>query len=548
MSEKSSYLHYLPPVLWENEPPSPQLSLGRMLCIFEKILTGIDDDNIIGDSNRKYEPIETSITRLHKLFNPWTAPPEFLEWLASCVSLEFPKVENEYLWDEHQRRKITSEIVKIYQKRGLKEGLKQYLDLYAIAGKRPRIAIDDGSMILMVGPESNQLASINTLISRGAFIDKSGELLCEGIVRPQCIAIAPDGSIFVGDAGISTSPSIKAGIWHFSPCAPYKPDGLPSFPQRCGPSPWDLNNPGALVLPLALAVDSKRTWNLYVLDGVGTDAQTALYRLNSTDFTSVENIATREQLGTVHPVAMTFDINNHLLILDKGNPSVNIPPKILDVEILDGPPIQVTSTPHVLAKVKTPLSLLVRTDGFIIGDGCEQKQSTPGNLIKVDRNWQELPPLLPQLRKQNPLVAPTAIVSLDDDHLFVLDAGLKPYEPGNTSFLRTVAKPASVYSVDLSKSSSVVVPATEVGKLVYPQGMVKTEQTLYICDPGDPLSFSSSVVKWRMRPHMFGLVVHFSDQNPTNKSERKKILRNISDIANQEKPAHTLFKVVSVVE
>ena len=43
MPDKSSYLRFLPPVLWEKEPPAPEFSLGGMLRIFEKILTGLDD-------------------------------------------------------------------------------------------------------------------------------------------------------------------------------------------------------------------------------------------------------------------------------------------------------------------------------------------------------------------------------------------------------------------------------------------------------------------------------------------------------------------------
>jgi hypothetical protein len=42
MSDKSKYLDYLPSVLSEQEAPT-ELSLGSMLLIFEKVLTGIDD-------------------------------------------------------------------------------------------------------------------------------------------------------------------------------------------------------------------------------------------------------------------------------------------------------------------------------------------------------------------------------------------------------------------------------------------------------------------------------------------------------------------------
>jgi phage tail-like protein len=44
----SSYLKYLPPVLWSPRAPAGGFDLGAMLCVFEKILTGLDDGVAIG--------------------------------------------------------------------------------------------------------------------------------------------------------------------------------------------------------------------------------------------------------------------------------------------------------------------------------------------------------------------------------------------------------------------------------------------------------------------------------------------------------------------
>ena len=44
----SSYLNYLPPVLWSSRAAAGGFDLGRMLCVFEKMLTGIDDGVVIG--------------------------------------------------------------------------------------------------------------------------------------------------------------------------------------------------------------------------------------------------------------------------------------------------------------------------------------------------------------------------------------------------------------------------------------------------------------------------------------------------------------------
>ena len=43
MPGKSSYVQYLPPVLWAGEDENAPFSLGGMLRIVEKVLTGIND-------------------------------------------------------------------------------------------------------------------------------------------------------------------------------------------------------------------------------------------------------------------------------------------------------------------------------------------------------------------------------------------------------------------------------------------------------------------------------------------------------------------------
>ena len=64
-------------------------------------------------------------------------PRTFLPWLASWVALDFPTLQGEPLWDEYQRRKVTSQIAQVYRQRGLKSGLASYLDLYAVGPAGP---------------------------------------------------------------------------------------------------------------------------------------------------------------------------------------------------------------------------------------------------------------------------------------------------------------------------------------------------------------------------------------------------------------------------
>src|SRR5436309_10176791 len=96
-TDQSSYIRYLPPVLWEGDNPL----LRRLLLVFEKILTGIDDDVPIPHNDHVHEAIEVLISQNYRLFDPWQAPPQFLDWLASWVDLELPQV-----WDVQRHQYI----------------------------------------------------------------------------------------------------------------------------------------------------------------------------------------------------------------------------------------------------------------------------------------------------------------------------------------------------------------------------------------------------------------------------------------------------------
>ena len=71
MADTSSYLRYLPPVLWQREPPPPAIAGGAMLRIVEKMRTGIDDDEPGTHGGKTNEEIEAKIARMHSGGNPW---------------------------------------------------------------------------------------------------------------------------------------------------------------------------------------------------------------------------------------------------------------------------------------------------------------------------------------------------------------------------------------------------------------------------------------------------------------------------------------------
>jgi hypothetical protein len=96
-----------------------------------------------------------------------------------------------------------------------------------------------------------------------------------------------------------------------------------------------------------------------------------------------------------------------------------------------------------------------------------------------------------------------------------------------------MAEAAVVYNIDLQQQQ--ITRTTERGALVHPTGMIQDALgTLYIADQGE-----QSTRVWRATPHEFGVVIHFSSQRPTTQHDRRQIQQNISDIVNQEKPAHT---------
>jgi phage tail-like protein len=536
----SSYLKFLPAALWQNDPPASPFSLGSMLCIFEKFLTGLDDGPIVA-GDRQYDPIQKVIADTIRLYQPWAAPLTVLDWLAQWVALQFPTApqaggsSSTPIWDEFHRRKAIAEIAQIYDHRGTKAGLARLLDLYVRSQIRPRIVIDDGSKVLFCRPVPGQLAPISTLISQMP------------LVAPRCVALAPpDGYdyLFVGDVGtppqstFENLPQIPAGVWQF--CL-----GPRSNTPPAPPSNWITQalQPQQLALqptlPIALAVDSTSDpWSLYVLDRA---TPPALFRLTSPGFTGAIKI----QLDSlVFPVAMTMS-GKDPWILDRGaTPGGASSVRILDLTV--SPP-GVTHTLQVSQPSPTlePLSMLLRRDGTLLighgGNPADLFQVTPTN----NPTWLATSLLHGVQAAQNPLVAPTAMVEEDANHLLVLDAGLKPFYPTLDSDPNTpkIAQQPTIYRVDLSPSLQsppmppVITRATQTGRLVYPRDMVRgSDGQLHLCDSGMPDVGATAYRQYRALRRTFSVYLHFADGTPP--ASKQEILQAISDAIAEETPAH----------
>jgi phage tail-like protein len=532
MANKSSYLQYLPPVLWVNDPPPPAFSLSTMLMVFEKLLTGIDDGVIISQGSRSYEAIQDVIARLFRLFDPWTTPPQFLDWLAQWVALQFPAT-----WDEYQRRKITSEIVQIYVRRGLKDGLDDFLDIYGISARKPRVVIDDCDKILFAQPLPTQSASIYTLVSQ------------EPLIAPHCIALGPEGSFFLADEGNNQGLNqVNPAVWRVSSGGQYDYAGPGAHAQPLGPAAF---HPTA---PVAVAADNASPFGIYILDG---GLNFILYYLTSPTFIDpAPQVATSLQLGVAWGIAMATDLNGHPLILDRGAvPGSPSNTKIVDLTMAGAPPTFVSATNHALAQVVEPLSFAVLQNGnLVVGDGRDQTTVAPADLILVDRTnpmtWVTSSLLGAVPAGQNPLIAPTGIVQEDATHLLVVDAGLKPIVPDALTPLNSiVAQQATVYRIDLSQNPPVITRASETRQLVYPRGMVMTtDRMLHICDSGLPDIQGFSTRAWRATPQQFSVVVHFPGPpavTPQQKQDRNRFLQSIKDVVVDQKPAQSNWLVLS---
>ena len=109
-TDYSTYLKYLPAIYSADD------FLGRFLLIFESILS----------------PIDRTVSNLHYYFDAQMTPPELLPWLASWLGLALDE-----RWPEAQRRALILAAVDLYQWRGTRRGLSEFLRLYT--GLTPEI-------------------------------------------------------------------------------------------------------------------------------------------------------------------------------------------------------------------------------------------------------------------------------------------------------------------------------------------------------------------------------------------------------------------------
>lgn len=110
ISAQGQYLDHLPAIYREDE------FLGRFLMLFESF----------------WAPIDRQIDSLYYYLDPHMTPTEFLPWLASWIHLVLDE-----RWPEDKRRRLLHSAVALYRKRGTRQGLEEYLEIYT--GTKPQI-------------------------------------------------------------------------------------------------------------------------------------------------------------------------------------------------------------------------------------------------------------------------------------------------------------------------------------------------------------------------------------------------------------------------
>lgn len=571
----SGYVQYLPPVLWSQES-DPEQILGRMLCIFEKILTGLDDGLPPVGS------LEQSIDELHRCFSPWDTSAAFLPWLASWVGLSMQRSDaglglaDLELWvakpelprvvlNEAQQRRLIAMAVDLQRRRGLKAGLQSYLEVCSAASGRPRIAIDDGEAIWRVrfiedgSAQLSAVAYADTIWfepSNPSGTSPGRKRVCGVLLHPSAIAVDQGNNYIVADQGAADfDPKLQPAIWLVSSTGAIE-YGIGPKPYRNTeatapmPTPRPLFDGAPLKTPKAVVV---RQGQYYVADaGLVSEPEAAIYRLSAEHGTIQTVISNSQESWATYPVDMVLDADEHLVVLDRQNYPDTYPPLgkttaalVIVRSVISSP----TFEQHKLQCVAEPTALAIDAQGrYIVADARDQsvdpekpELAAPADLVRVDphHDWSETS-LLAGVAA-NPLIFPTGMIFSRENPalLFVCDAGLRTNYADQDPGYRAMADSAALYCVDLAQNPPLITKINSEHKLIYPTKMACDSRGQLIISERGQWYTDYSPRNWRAEAHEFGVVALFSRQRETQRPERNRVRRAILEILEEQKPAHT---------
>jgi phage tail-like protein len=107
---KGAYIRFLPGIYAEQDE-----FMARYMMLFESF----------------WGPIEQQIEAIPHYVDPAFTPAQLLPWLATWVDLTLDE-----RWPEEKRRRLLSSAVALYRKRGTRQGLQEYLEIYTGAKVR----------------------------------------------------------------------------------------------------------------------------------------------------------------------------------------------------------------------------------------------------------------------------------------------------------------------------------------------------------------------------------------------------------------------------
>lgn len=530
----SSYLQYLPPVLWTKDGEVLDFT-GKFLLIFEKILTGLDDEVPIVHNGHEHSNFEETLNELHKLFNSFKAQsndPEWtrkwLEYLASWVALKL-----EPFWDEYQRRKVIGEIVSIYRLRGLKQGLHKYFEIYDVSKAKPRVVIDDGDSIFRIVLEDGIVKTVQPIANGSP------------LLHPMALIIDNSDNYIItdqGDEGLSQPAGpgpIPAALWKFSPT------GEPGFTNSPVPDLKAIHQGSPLFTPTGVVAENT---GAYVVVDTGPVVPPAsppvsgIYRFSPPGFsppTTVIDQATVPSFPAVYPVDMVRISDGHFVVLDRGARFPNSAvPRI--IEVTENP---LTVNVHALNTISEPTSIAwISGNNFTVCDagiGPPTAAEPAGTLQQANVfivDISTVPVTETPLLGANPLIYPSAVVLEDANHILVADIGTKP----RGRYAR-LAEPASIYRVPLPPAPAQADLVSRDMNYVWPSDIeINNQGEIIILDHGESQD-QAPARSWRTLANEFGVIIYFSEARPVSIGEKRRIIGSISRIVNAEKPAHSYW-------
>lgn len=178
----SSYLGYLPEIYSSGVDAE---YLKHFLDIFKRVLSENPGSHIIDSLPLPNEGVEEILDKIHEFFNPYTAPGStlrvlgaapvhnhaqrnFLKWLAQWVSFSY-----EVYVTEETLRTFIPQLIPLYAKRGTREGMEEYIELFTGKGTAEifETPLEKKNFALYLSSRANQQMVLNNPYVFGIRID-----------------------------------------------------------------------------------------------------------------------------------------------------------------------------------------------------------------------------------------------------------------------------------------------------------------------------------------------------------------------------------------